>query len=68
MYDTQKRLVDYTASWFTPDDFHYRQLANTFLGEYANPRPPITPEMITAFMAGNRAGGPPPQPGARRRR
>lgn len=63
MYDTQKRLVDYTASWFTPDDFHYRQLANTFLGEYANPRPPITPEMIAAFMAGNRAGGPPPQPG-----
>lgn len=64
MYDTQKRLVDYTASWFTPGDFHYRQLANTFLGEYANPRPPISPEMIAAFMAANQAGGPPPQPGA----
>lgn len=62
MYETQKRLVDYTASWFTPGDFHYRQLANSFLGEYAQPRPPLTPEMIAAIMGAQKADGAPPQP------
>lgn len=62
MYETQKKLVDYTASWFTPGDFHYRQLANSFLGEYAQPRPPMTPEMIAAIIGAQKSGGAPPQP------
>jgi len=37
MYDTQKRLVDYTLRWFTPEDFRYKSPTNVMLGEYAMP-------------------------------
>lgn len=63
MYETQKRLVDYTATWFTPD-FLYANTVNTFLGEYAIPRPPMTPEAMAALIAMfQKTGGAPPEPG-----
>jgi alpha-L-rhamnosidase len=62
MYGTQKRLVDYTLTWFTPESFHYRQVDNVALGEYAVPRPPLTPEMLAAYAAGNKPGAEAPKP------
>lgn len=38
MYDTQKRLVDYTGTFFSAD-FKYANPNNPFLGEYASPMP-----------------------------
>ena len=62
MYDTQKRLVDYTATWFTPD-YLYANTVNSFLGEYAIPRPAMTPEQMAAMIAMiQKGGGAPPQP------
>ena len=40
MYDTQKKLVDYTAGYFTPDSLVYNNSNNPFLGEYASVLPP----------------------------
>ncbi|HEV2597846.1 family 78 glycoside hydrolase catalytic domain [Sphingopyxis sp.] len=37
MYDTQRRLVDYTLGWFTPDEYRYKSPTNVLLGEYAMP-------------------------------
>jgi len=51
MYPAQKRLVDYTAHWFTPGTFLYVNTANRSLGEYSLPRLPLTPERIAEFMA-----------------
>jgi alpha-L-rhamnosidase len=62
MYQSQKRLVDYTLTWFTPDTFYYRRVENVALGEYAVPRPPLTPEMLAAYAAGNKAGSDTPKP------
>lgn len=39
MYDTQKALVDYTGTWFTPETLSYRNPHNFLLGEYAAPMP-----------------------------
>lgn len=62
MYDTQKRLIDYTATWFTPD-YLYANTVNSFLGEYAIPRPAMTPEQMAAMIAMiQQGGGAPPQP------
>ncbi|MGH8447357.1 MAG: family 78 glycoside hydrolase catalytic domain, partial [Solimonas sp.] len=38
MYDTQKRLVDYTGGFFNAD-LKYANANNPFLGEYASPMP-----------------------------
>jgi alpha-L-rhamnosidase len=38
MYDTQKRLVDYTGTFFSKD-LKYANPNNPFLGEYASPMP-----------------------------
>lgn len=35
MYDTQKRLVDYTGTYFASESFTYDNRNNFFLGEYA---------------------------------
>lgn len=40
MYDTQKKLLDYTATYFTPDSLAYNNPNNPFLGEYAAVLPP----------------------------
>ena len=40
MYDTQKKLVDYTAGYFSPDSLVYNNPNNPFLGEYAAALPP----------------------------
>ncbi len=67
MYETQKRLVDYTARWFT-EDFLYANVANAFLGEYALYQPPMTDEerqaMFAAMAAGGGGGERQPMPGA----
>ena len=39
MYDTQKKLVDYTATFFTPDTHIYANTNNPLLAEYALPMP-----------------------------
>ena len=62
MYETQKRLVDYTATFFTPE-YLYANTVNSFLGEYAIPRPAMTPEQMAAMIAMiQKGGGAPPQP------
>ncbi len=40
MYDTQKKLLDYTAGYFTRDSLTYNNPNNPFLGEYAAVLPP----------------------------
>ncbi|HEY1077733.1 MAG TPA: family 78 glycoside hydrolase catalytic domain [Fontimonas sp.] len=40
MYETQKKLVDYTGNWFTPEKLSYRNPNNFMLGEYAAVMPP----------------------------
>ncbi|MBL8266354.1 family 78 glycoside hydrolase catalytic domain, partial [Steroidobacter sp.] len=39
MYDTQKKLVDYTGTFFTPDTHIYANPNNPLLAEYALPMP-----------------------------
>lgn len=39
MYDTQKKLVDYTGTFFTPDTYFYANHNNPLLAEYALPMP-----------------------------
>lgn len=40
MYETQKKLVDYTGGWFAPEKLSYRNPNNFMLGEYAAMMPP----------------------------
>ena len=40
MYQTQKKLADFTARYFPPEDYAYTNPDNPYLGEYAAPLPP----------------------------
>jgi alpha-L-rhamnosidase len=40
MYEAQKKLADFTAKYFPPEDYAYTNPNNPYLGEYAAPLPP----------------------------